>query len=80
MTDDRPLPKRGDRVRIRKGAYIKTTHPGGHRIAGRAYVVTLSHDSFPAHYETVAPGEIVVSWAGAGGYWCDAWEWDPIDE
>ncbi len=127
--------QQGDRVRIRKGAVIKSTHPQqSRRVAGRAYTVTVrmvfepekvcvgrrnytsedvvSYESFgyydryadervaevhngisdpeklkehivegPHHtrpdgshycdlFIQVAPAR--VSWAGTGGYWCDA--------
>lgn len=67
------LPKRGEKVRIPKGAYISTTHPAGDRIAKRSQVVTVSH-SFPHGLS----GQGEVSWAGSGGYWCNAWEWEAV--
>lgn len=69
----RPLPRQGDQVRIPRGAYIKTTHPDGDRIAKRSQVVTVAHSSHG--WEQQPP---VVSWAGSGGYWCDSWEWEPM--
>jgi hypothetical protein len=69
---ERALPKRGDKVRIPKGAYIRTTHPNGDRIAARSQVVTVSH-VFEHGYPS---GQPEVSWAGSGGYWCNAWEWE----
>lgn len=67
------LPQPGEKVRIPKGAYIRSTHPNGDRIAKKSQVVTVSH-VFQYGYEGVPE----VSWAGSGGYWCNAWEWENI--
>jgi hypothetical protein len=74
LAADEWLPRRGDRVRIPKGARITTTHPAGDRIAKRSQVVRVAQ-VFPAY-----PGRPAeVSWAGTGGYWCNATEWEATE-
>jgi hypothetical protein len=52
----------GDKVRIRKGAKILTTHPSGRvRFARRSQIVTVNHTL----------GDDTIAWPGTGGYWCD---------
>ena len=75
---DHPQYKRGDKVRIKKGAHIFSMHPKKSRYqAGTTHTVTV----FDMHKGTVYPGtrrsnEIIlhqprVMWAGTGGYWCE---------
>lgn len=68
----RSRPVRGDRVRVPKGAYIKTTHPNGDYLLSRSQVVTVHH--------TLGYGEepIIVCWPGTGGYWREAFEWEAV--
>lgn len=73
-----PLPQPGERVRIPKGAYISTTHPAGDRIARRSQVVMVRM-VFRGYQHDGCSVPAKVSWAGTGGYWCDAWEWEAID-
>lgn len=73
--------KRGDRVMIRKGAVIRTTHPRWNRdnpkVAGRDYAVEV-HDVYEgyiqsnwhSHRRDEAVRNQQVVWAGTGGYWC----------
>lgn len=78
-----PKLKRGDKVRVKKGALIWTTHPsvrkevGGdnHKRAGKTHTVTVDRMS-PGHGTALRRGEIeirnpTVTWAGPGGYWCE---------
>ena len=62
--------KKGDKIRIKKGTELKTTHPKGNRVAGRTYTVTV-FDTDP--YVPASMGfpewAAKVSWVGAGGYW-----------
>lgn len=62
------IPK-GTRVRIPKGATIRGTFPGPHKIAKRSYVVTV-FTSTPVGYEK--HGTPYITWVGAHGYWHDA--------
>lgn len=73
------LPQRGDRVRIAKGAEIRSTHPKkkGGVTNGRILTVTVLDaypgyvDRYHGHPEVVQPK---IQWVGAGGYfrWTDA--------
>lgn len=72
--------KQGDKVMIRKGSVIHTTHPrwnhSNPKIAGRAYSVTV-HDVYDgyiqngwhSHKRDQAVRNQQVVWAGTGGYW-----------
>ena len=67
--------KRGDRVRIRKGAQIYSLYPGWPKEgkpAGRTFAVTL-HFTEKGYSGAGRDGEVVVEprveWAGRGGYW-----------
>jgi hypothetical protein len=71
-TRDAPV-KPGDKVKVRKGAYICSTHPDGDRIAEQTRTVTVHH-LLPAGLDTPS----MVVWAGRGGYWCETWEWEPV--
>lgn len=66
--------KRGDKVRIKKGTTIKSTHPVRQTYtAGRSYTITIC-DFFhvlPCRYDTEVTGSVVV-WVGSGGYRCEA--------
>jgi len=73
--------KRGDKIVIRKGTVIHTTHPRWNRqnpkIAGRDYTVEV-HDVYEGHIQSnwhshkrdQAVRNQQVVWAGTGGYWC----------
>lgn len=52
--------KKGDRVRVKRGAKITGPFPGGEKTAGKSYVV-----------EVFAVDKInrLVTWPGYGGYW-----------
>lgn len=74
----RDFPKAGDRVRVKKGARISSTHPShdGVKIAGRSYQVEV-YTSFRGYRS--ADGEDIpptVHWAGSGGYW----KWCPLED
>lgn len=65
--------KKGDKVRIKKGAEISQMYYGK-KTAKRSYVVVL-HDFDPEFRQTDYYGEqrhreAEVVWAGTGGYWC----------
>ena len=61
--------QRGDRVCIKAGAEIRTTHPKGPRTSARAYYVTV-HDVSPGYD---CPGYAIrkpeIVWVGSGSYW-----------
>lgn len=61
--------KRGDRIRVRKGAMVRSMHPSrcGKYALKRAQVVKI-HDVY--RWPDVLPHSIV--WAGSGGYWIEA--------
>ncbi len=72
------LRARGVTVLVPKGTVIRTTHPsdGPVKISKRNHTVKVHHamwgyigreytDEGLVHYPT-------ITWAGAGGYWCDA--------
>jgi len=67
------LPRQHQRVRIRAGAKVHSTHPAlrGHgKVLSRAQTVTVSHvyDGYVnIHEHTVTNAQ--VNWAGTGGYW-----------
>jgi hypothetical protein len=52
--------KKGDRVRIKRGAKITGTFPGRKKVAGKSYVVEVF---------AVDPHRRTVTWPGYGGYW-----------
>jgi len=52
--------KKGDRVRVKRGARITGTFPGRRKVAGKSYVVEVF--AVDEHRRT-------VTWPGAGGYW-----------
>lgn len=62
-------PVKGERVRIRSGAFVMTTASKPNRHITRARVVTV-HRVTEGHFyfDAVRPAE--VTWAGGGGYWC----------
>ncbi len=69
--------RRGDRVRVRRGARVYSTHPQTPREGvetQRSQVVTI-HAVYQGYVNTLADPrqpEVVqgkVHWAGAGGYW-----------
>lgn len=73
------VPKRGDRVRIKKGSIVFSTAPGIDRqgvVTQRAQLVTV-HDADRGYFSSdgyrgsdgdrLRQGQ--VRWAGAGGYW-----------
>lgn len=85
--DQHDLPvKKGDRVTIRKGTVIRTTHPqrSPSYIAGRTYKVTIHHmmegssdtkhewdEAAQKYREVRIPRDNPsVNWPGEGGYWC----------
>lgn len=84
--------KKGDRVTIRKGTVIRTTHPqrSPSYVAGRTYKVTVfammsgSSDTKHEWNEATQKYDLVkiprdnpaVEWPGEGGYWC----WVDINE
>ena len=52
--------KRGDRVRVRRGAWVHTLYPGKADYAlSRSQVIKVDH--------TIGDN---VRWAGRAGYWC----------
>lgn len=74
------VPTKGQRIRVKKGAAIRSAHPGtpqGGVIAARDQVVTVdwAHAGFIDHgrhfsrreEDAMRDGE--VTWAGTGGYW-----------
>jgi hypothetical protein len=69
--------KKGDRVRIKRGAPVYSTHPRHHGAipAKRATVVTVyrTDEATPAHLGCKAR-PAMVHWAGSGGYW----KWCPL--
>ena len=74
--------KKGQRVRIKKGARCSSTHPRhvGVIESKRATVVVLhSVDERTELYGEVRPA--MVHWAGSGGYWkwCPAEDAEPIE-
>lgn len=65
--------KPGDRVRVLKGAQIRSLHPKWRGIvkhAGTTYTVTVSH-VFPGYVNYNVIHNTRISWAGEGGYWCE---------
>ena len=58
--------RKGDKVRIRKGAPVRTFGKGGDRIQGRTMVVTVNHVRRWGGHRNY---ENEVVWAGRGGYW-----------
>lgn len=78
--------KKGDRVTIRKGVTIRTTHPqrSPSYQAGRTYKVTIHHmmsgssdtkhewnEATRKYDEVRVPRDNpAVEWVGEGGYWC----------
>jgi hypothetical protein len=70
--------KKGDRVRIRKGAPVRSTHPRheGAIPSKCAYVITVYgvDEAIPSHLG-YAPRPEMVHWAGSGGYW----KWCPAE-
>lgn len=52
--------KKGDRVRVKRGAKITGTFPGREKIAGKSYVVEIF---------AVDRTNRLVTWPGYGGYW-----------
>jgi len=61
----------GQRVTIKKGTFIQTTHPKGNRHAGRDYTVTLQRVSQGYVHKIDNPSvyQPQVIWVGAGGYY-----------
>ena len=66
--------KRGDVVRLRKGAHVRSTHP---QYRGKGYtnpkdrnVVVFDFDAgwLPTHGPQ-DPREPTITWVGTGGYW-----------
>ena len=75
--------QRGDKVRIKAGTVIRTTHPkydhSNPKIAKRSYSVTIhsvdggtisSH--WHPHQVSWAARDQEITWPGEGGYWCYA--------
>lgn len=68
---------RGRKVTIPAGTIIRTTHPqnGPVRVAKKTHTVTL-HMAADGWIDRAhgSEGKVIfptISWAGAGGYWCD---------
>ena len=68
----KPPFKKGDVVRVKKGARIYSTKKSNSKNAGRNYPVTLAyvHPGYVSHWRDVSVEQPKVEWAGAGGYWC----------
>jgi hypothetical protein len=70
---DEPDYQRGDRVRVKKGAIIRSTKTSLCRTASRTFVVRVfDHQKGWAGMEW-GESEVrnaKVEWVGAGGYWC----------
>lgn len=66
---------KGDRVKVRVGAVIRSTHPKQkERICKRAYTITV-FDFSPAYtwkgwHEIEQTRAAEITWPGTGGYWC----------
>lgn len=62
---------KGQRVRIRAGASVRSTDPKARLVTtSRARVITVFsiHPGYASWYEDVKNPE--VCWVGSGGYWC----------
>jgi hypothetical protein len=76
---DLPI-KRGDRVRILKGAIVYSMRPKGTKAAGRNFTVTVVSvgcgqnfpEGHPRHDKTYPVRNPEVTWVGSGGYWQSA--------
>lgn len=71
--------KRGDKVRVPKGTFIRTTHPQRENgPSKRTQTVTINHilngtdEHKGYHGEWQYRTNPSVVWAGTGGYWCEA--------
>lgn len=62
------LPKKGQKIRVKKGAAIGSTYPKLRRIATRSFTVVVHHIIEYSVKHHNRPSEI--TWAGSGGYWC----------
>jgi hypothetical protein len=71
-------PKGGERVIVRKGARIGSTHDRLRRECGRAYSVKV-HSFSAGHVwqegDRIQLRQPSVTWVGSGGYWC----WTTLD-
>ena len=63
---------RGDYVVIRKGAVVKSTHPQRRTYVTKRAQKVKVHSIFSAYELDGVQHTAKVSWAGSGGYWCDA--------